>query len=311
MSENRFMDIDESSNEAVNVTIITNCNVDESINEPSSSFVWRVPELRQYQYQPRRAVFAGSSNSDTPPMSNAPPVRTLPPWLSNNRRRQQQRQQRRALNFNSSHRVSSYQRVADRQHEFSSIKTRSSMVLLNEEGRIRSFNNFPSFLINSGGRLTATSLAKSCFFYRNISDEVECGSCGVIVKNFTPNDDVNLRHADAAGESCTWLSKVIFSHDLTVAAGAARIRKSIGSEPENIQRMHDAQGENETDPCTLCDRFRCRLCHEHGVGRYIPGCGHTMCNICAMIGRGRSETGETQCPYCREVYTKTLPLFYL
>lgn len=309
MSENNFMDIDESSNEAVNVTIITNFNVDESTNETSSSFVWRVPEIRQFQ--PRRAVLT----CGRPENSEAPPIRSVSALSNNNRRRQQQN--RRALNFNSPYRfpqrIPPYQRVADRQREFSSIKTRSAIVLMNEEGRIRSFNNFPSFLINSGGRLTATSLAKSCFFYRNVSDEVECGSCGVIVKNFTPNDDADLRHADAAGESCTWLSKVVFSHDLTVAVGAARVRKSIETEPENIQlhRMHDAQGENETDPCTLCDRFRCRLCHEHGVGRYIPGCGHTMCNICAMMGRGRNESGEPQCPYCREVYTKTLPLFYL
>lgn len=197
----------------------------------------------------------------------------------------------------------------------SQMGTRNSTVLMRPERRMRSFSSFPAFLTLEGRRLTRAALVNSCFFYSRVEDRVQCCSCRVIVYNFSPDDDADLRHALASRGQCSWLRNYIFLHDADVNAGVARIQRELIEiannriQPFRLRPLFEPFGTADDDSCPHCERLRCKLCFERIVGVSIIGCGHTICAACSLTAR--DIDGRLQCPFCMAGVVATQRLFFL
>ena len=76
------------------------------------------------------------------------------------------------------------------------------------DDRKKSYRDWPKHLYPS-----PTELSRSGFFYRHRGDHVQCFYCGVLLKDWTAVDNVNVRHAKESKE-CVYLKMIADADEL-------------------------------------------------------------------------------------------------
>lgn len=155
--------------------------------------------------------------------------------------------------------------------------------------RIESFVGWPCTL-----KQKPTQLAEAGFFYSGMNDKVICFGCGGGLKHWTESDIPWEQHA-------LWFKKCEY---LKLIKG----QKYIDQIHDYYSLLKSELSQNEVSnneilmKNDLSDNRLCKICYESLYNTVFLPCAHIIaCTKCANL--------VTNCPYCRQRFTKVVHVY--